>query len=191
MDLQNKEVFTTGEVAEICQISQQTVIRCFDNGRLKGFRVPGSRFRRVPREALIQFMKDNGIPIARLQRGRKRVLVVDDDPGIVEMLLDLLQADGRFEVKAARTGYDAGLLTQQFNPDVMILDYMLPDINGNVVLQAVRKNPELAHIKVILVSGVVNPDEVQALLKAGANDFIKKPFDIHHLIGRIADLVGV
>jgi two-component system, OmpR family, response regulator len=191
MDLQDKEVFTTGDVAEICQISQQTVIRCFDNGRLKGFRVPGSRFRRVPREALILFMKENGIPVTRLQRGKKRVLVVDDDPDIIEMLVDLLQADGRFEVKTAKTGYDAGLLTQQFNPDVMILDYMLPDINGNTVLQTVRKNPELAHIKVILVSGVVNQEEVQALLAAGANDFIKKPFDIDHLIKRIAELVGV
>jgi len=191
MDLYAKEVFTTGEVAEVCQISQQTVIRCFDNGRIKGFRVPGSRFRRVPREQLLQFMKENGIPLARLQRGKKRVLVVDDDADIVEMLNDLLQADGRFEVKTASTGYDAGLMTQQFNPDVMILDYMLPDINGNVVLATVRKNPELAHIKIILVSGVVNPEEVQALLAAGANDFIKKPFDIEHLIGRIADLVGV
>jgi excisionase family DNA binding protein len=191
MDLYAKEVFTTGEVAEVCQISQQTVIRCFDNGRIKGFRVPGSRFRRVPRNSLLQFMKENGIPLARIQRGKKRVLVVDDDPDIVEMLNDLLQADGRFEVKTAATGYDAGLMTQQFNPDVMILDYMLPDINGNVVLATVRKNPELAHIKIILVSGVVNPEEVQALLAAGADDFIKKPFDIEHLISRIADLVNV
>jgi two-component system, OmpR family, response regulator len=191
MDLYAKEVFTTGEVAEVCQISQQTVIRCFDNGRIKGFRVPGSRFRRVPRDSLLLFMKENGIPLARLQRGKKRVLVVDDDPDIVEMLSDLLHTDGRFEVKTASTGYDAGLMTQQFNPDVMILDYMLPDINGNVVLATVRKNPELAHIKIILVSGVVNPEEVQALLAAGANDFIKKPFDIEHLISRIADLVGV
>jgi excisionase family DNA binding protein len=191
MDLGDKQVFTTGEVAEICQISQQTVIRCFDNGRLKGFRVPGSRFRRVPRESLLQFMKDNGIPLARLQRGKRRVLVVDDDPDIVEMLTDLLHADGRFEVKTASTGYDAGLLTRQFNPDLMILDYLLPDINGNVVLAAVRKDPELAHMKIILVSGVVNQAEVDALLAAGANEFIKKPFDIDHLIARIAELVGV
>jgi len=190
-DLASKEIFTTGEVAEICQISQQTVIRCFDSGRLKGFRVPGSRFRRIPRDALLQFMRENGIPLERLQPGRKRVLVVDDDPDIVEMLSDLLQQDGRFEVKTARTGYDAGVLTEKFRPDVIILDYMLPDINGNVVLETIRRNPELAYIKVVLVSGVVNQEEVQALLAAGADDFIKKPFDIDHLIGRVAELVGL
>lgn len=54
--------FTTGQAATFCQVSQQTIIRCFDNGTLKGFRVPGSRFRRIPRDQLFAFMKDNGIP---------------------------------------------------------------------------------------------------------------------------------
>ena len=57
-----KTVFTTGEAAKICKVSQQTIIRCFGNGSLKGFRVPGSKFRRIPREQLYLFMKDNGIP---------------------------------------------------------------------------------------------------------------------------------
>ena len=57
-----KTVFTTGEAAKICKVSQQTIIRCFDNGSLKGSRVPGSKFRRIPREQLYLFMKDNGIP---------------------------------------------------------------------------------------------------------------------------------
>src|SRR5262245_27796753 len=62
VDKSMKTVFTTGEAAKICKVSQQTIIRCFDNGQLKGFRVPGSRFRRIPREALYKFMRDNGIP---------------------------------------------------------------------------------------------------------------------------------
>lgn len=100
-----KNVYTTGEVADICKVSQQTVIRCFDSGRLKGFRVPGSRFRRIPRENLLQFMKDNGIPRDNLESGKKQVLVVDDDEAILEMLVELLERDGRFEVKVARSGY--------------------------------------------------------------------------------------
>src|SRR5712692_8557368 len=76
-----KTVFTTGEAAKICKVSQQTIIRCFDNGQLKGFRVPGSRFRRIPREALYKFMKDNGIPTDALESGKRKVLLVDDDNG--------------------------------------------------------------------------------------------------------------
>ena len=55
----DKKIFTTGEAAEVCKVSQQTIIRCFDSGRLKGFRVPGSRFRRIPRDELLRFMNDN------------------------------------------------------------------------------------------------------------------------------------
>src|SRR6266513_4086935 len=169
-----KTVFTTGEAAEICKVSQQTIIRCFDSGRLKGFRVPGSRFRRIPREALMAFMKDNGIPVDALNNGKRRVLVVDDDPEIVELFVDVLERDGRFEVKTAGSGYEAGIQTREFMPDLVILDYMLPDINGNVVCQTIKSKPEFEHTKIIIVSGVVNQDEINDLLKAGADEFVKK-----------------
>jgi two-component system OmpR family response regulator len=185
----SKTVFTTGEVASICNVSQQTVIRCFDKGRLRGFRVPGSKFRRIPREALIQFMKENGIPLDRLDMGKKRVLVVDDDRAIVEMLVELLERDGRFEVQTAVTGFDAGLRTKEFRPDIIVLDYMLPDINGNVVIQTIRDDSSLQDVKIIIVSGVVNRADVQDLLDCGANDFLQKPFSIEQLVRRITELV--
>ncbi len=186
-----KSVYSTGEVATICKVSQQTVIRCFDSGRLKGFRVPGSRFRRITREGLVQFMKENGIPLDQLDSGKKRVLVVDDEPAIVEMLVELLERDGRFEVRTASTGFDAGVVASDFQPDVIVLDYMLPDVNGNIVCKTVRANPKLEHVKIIIVSGVVNREEIEALLTDGAQEFIQKPFEIDQLIGKIADLVAV
>jgi len=186
-----KSVYTTGEVAHICKISQQTVIRCFDSGRLKGFRVPGSKFRRIPRENLIIFMKDNDIPLDLLETGKKRVLVVDDDQAIVDMFVELLERDGRFEVRTAGSGYEAGIQTHEFRPDIMILDYKLPDINGNVVCKTIRANPGFEHMKVILISGVADPDEVQELLRAGADEFIRKPFKIDAVIHRMAELVCV
>ncbi|MFP4354694.1 MAG: response regulator [Phycisphaerae bacterium] len=188
--VKDKAVFTTGEAADLCQLSQQTIIRCFDNGQLQGFRVPGSKFRRIPRDCLIKFMKDNNIPLGELAGSNKtRVLVVDDDPQIVELFVDVLEADGRFEAASAQTGYDAGVMTQQFNPDVVVLDYMLPDINGNVVCRTIRANEELSHIKILIISGMVNPAEVSKLMEAGADDFIKKPFNIDKVIERICQLV--
>ena len=187
--MRHKAVFTTGEAAEICKVSQQTIIRCFDNGQLQGFRVPGSKFRRIPRDELIKFMKANNIPMEGLESDKIRVLVVDDDPQIVELFSDVLNGDGRFEVKTAETGYDAGVLTQQFRPDVVVLDYMLPDINGNIVCKTIRDNPELAHIKILVISGVINPPEVDNLMEAGADEFIKKPFNIENLVERMVELV--
>ena len=181
-----KDLFTTGEAAQICKVSQQTIIRCFDSGRLDGFRVPGSRFRRIPRKSLIKFMKENNIPLETIESGKKKVLIVDDDAEIVELMADVLARDGRFETKTASSGYDAGISTQQFRPDLILLDYMLPDVNGNVVCQTIRKNPEFENIKIIIVSGVVKRDEIDQLLKSGAEDFIKKPFNITDLIDKIA-----
>lgn len=186
-----KRIFTTGEAAQVCKVSQQTIIRCFDSGRLTGFRVPGSKFRRIPRDELIRFMKANNIPLDPIEGGTKRVLVVDDDPAIVELFKDVLTRDGRFDVKSAATGYDAGMLTESFRPHVMILDYMLPDVNGNIVCQRIKTNPELRETRIIFVSGVVNQDEVKGLLSMGADDFIKKPFNIQHLVRRMSELVGL
>jgi excisionase family DNA binding protein len=187
----DKKIFTTGEAAEICKVSQQTIIRCFDSGRLGGFRVPGSKFRRIPRAELIRFMMDNEIPTEILEGGPKRILVVDDDATIVELFKDLLGRDQRFEYRTAGTGYDAGLLTEQFKPHLVILDYMLPDINGNVVCQRIRENEASRDTKIVVVSGVVNQPEIDALLKAGADEFVKKPFNIEHLMSRIVALLGV
>ena len=186
-----KSVYTTGEVADICQVSQQTVIRCFDSGKLRGFRVPGSKFRRIPRESLLEFMRENEIPLDNIVSGKRRVLVVDDDEAILEMLVELLERDGRFEVRVAGGGYEAGMVTQEFQPDVMVLDYKLPDINGNEVCRTIRANPNLAQMKIIVISGVADPDEIAMLSEAGADDFLKKPFQIDELIARILQLVQV
>lgn len=181
-----KDLFTTGEAAEICKVSQQTIIRCFDAGRLEGFRVPGSRFRRIPRQSLVKFMQENKIPLETIESGKRKVLIVDDDAEIVELIVEVLRRDGRFETETASSGYEAGIATQRFRPELILLDYMLPDVNGNVVCQTIRKNPEFENIRIIIVSGVVKQDEIAQLLKSGAQDFIRKPFDVAELTGKIA-----
>lgn len=185
----NKQVFTTGEAAQICKVSQQTIIRCFDRGSLNGFRVPGSKFRRIPRIELLRFMRDNDIPLDLLNEGHKRILVVDDDDQIIELFVDVLSDDARYVVKTAKTGYEAGLLTESFKPHLIILDYMLPDINGNIVCQKVRENSELKDTRIIIVSGVINQEEIDVLLNSGADDFVKKPFNIDNLVTRIGELL--
>ena len=188
--LASKSVFTTGEAAKLCNVSQQTIIRCFDSGRLEGFRVPGSRFRRIPRAELIRFMKTNGIPTDPLEGGATRVLVVDDDPEIISVIEDALSREGGFDIRSARTGYDAGMLTAAFRPHLILLDYMLPDINGNLVCRRIRENEAFAETRILVVSGVVRQDEVDDLLDAGADDFLRKPFDLRDLLERISALSG-
>jgi excisionase family DNA binding protein len=184
-----KTVFTTGEAAKICKVSQQTIIRCFDNGQLKGFRVPGSRFRRIPREMLYKFMKDNGIPTDALESGRRKVLLVDDDTELVEVMTKFLEEDGRFEVKIATTGFDAGMLVKEYRPDMIVLDVMLPDINGKEVCQRVRADSTMEDVRILCISGMIEDDKIQDLRLAGADDFMHKPFDAEQLIERMCKMM--
>src|SRR6202051_4052892 len=186
-----KTGFTTGEAAKICKVSQQTIIRCFDNGQLKGFRVPGSRFRRIPREALYRFMKDNGIPTDALESGKRKLLLVDDDVDLVELLNKFFLEDGRFEVRIATNGFDAGMMVKEYRPDVILLDVMLPDINGKEVCHRVRGDPSLEDVRILCISGMVEEDKVQELKLSGADDFLHKPFDIEELIDRMCTLLEI
>jgi len=184
-----KTVFTTGEAAKICKVSQQTIIRCFDNGQLKGFRVPGSRFRRIPREMLYKFMKDNGIPTDALESGKRKVLLVDDDAELVEVMTKFLEEDGRFEIRVATTGFDAGMLVKEYRPDIIVLDVMLPDINGKEVCQRVRADSTLEDVRILCISGMIEEDKIQDLKLSGADDFLPKPFDAEILIERMCHLL--
>lgn len=189
--MSTKTVFTTGEAAKICKVSQQTIIRCFDNGSLKGFRVPGSRFRRIPRDQLFAFMRDNGIPTDALESGQKKLLIVDDDEDLVELIREGFSRDGRFEIRSVNNGFDAGMGVREFRPDLVILDVMLPDINGKEVCQRVRGDSALDMVKILCISGMVEKDKVAELMEAGANDFMQKPFAIEDLIDRACDLLEI
>lgn len=186
-----KTVFTTGEAAKICKVSQQTIIRCFDSGQLKGFRVPGSRFRRIPRNELYQFMKDNGIPTDALESGKRKILVVDDDQELVELITDVLEKDGRFEVRSVNNGFDAGMMVKEYHPDLLVLDVMLPDINGKEVCQRVRGDSTMDDVKIICISGMVEQDKIDDLRASGANDFMQKPFEVDQLVERICQHLEV
>ena len=186
-----KTVFTTGEAARICKVSQQTIIRCFDSGQLKGFRVPGSRFRRIPRDILFRFMKENGIPTDALESGKRKALVVDDDEELVGLISDVLDLDGRFEVRTVNNGFDAGMVVKEYHPDIIVLDVMLPDINGKDVCQRVRNDKTLDDVKIICISGMVEGDKVDELKAAGADEFMQKPFDVEELVERICHLLDV
>jgi excisionase family DNA binding protein len=186
-----KTVFTTGEAAKICKVSQQTIIRCFDNGQLKGFRVPGSRFRRIPREALYKFMKDNGIPTDALESGKRKVLLVDDDAELVELMSKVLEEDGRFEVRVASNGFDAGMMVKEYRPDLIVLDVMLPDINGKEVCHRVRSDNTLEDVRILCISGMIEEDKIQELKLSGADDFLHKPFEIEDLIDHMCNLLEI
>lgn len=186
-----KTVYTTGEAAKFCKVSQQTIIRCFDSGQLKGFRVPGSKFRRIPHDSLLQFMRENGIPTDSLDTGKRKLLIVDDDATLVDLMTDVLIRDGRFDVRSVNNGFAAGMMVKDFHPEIMILDVMLPDINGKEVCQRVRSDKSMDDCKIICISGMVEENRIDELRQAGADEFIRKPFDIDDLLRHVCTMLNM
>jgi DNA-binding response OmpR family regulator len=136
-------------------------------------------------------MREHSIPTDALESGKRRVLIVDDDPGIVELLTDVLTEGGKFECRAVNNGFEAGKQANEYHPDLIILDIMLPDINGKAVCEAIRRDPNLTDIKIICISGMVEEDKISELMAAGADSFMHKPLDIDALKTKIADLLDM
>ena len=186
-----KDILTTGEVAKICNVAPRTVSKWFDSGQLRGYRIPGSKDRRIPLNSLVRFMKVHNIPLDGLQSGRNRVLIVDDESEIVEVLEKVLTEQANYEVRTAHSGFASGIECEKFRPHVLLLDIHLGDINGESVLKLVRDNPDLQLTKVIAMSGKLTDGQAQQLLQKGFDGYLKKPFHVRQVIEAIEESVAV
>jgi excisionase family DNA binding protein len=141
-----KDVLTTGEVARICHVAPRTVSKWFDTGKLRGYRIPGSRDRRIPVTQLMAFMQQHGMPLDGLELGRQKLLIVANRPDEA-LEADLTQRG--FQVQQAQTLFDAGVAAQQFQPHILLLD--LSDTDAAAQLSGhIKDNQELQGIRIFL-----------------------------------------
>jgi len=177
----SKPVLTTGEVARICNVAPRTVSKWFDTGQLRGYRIPGSKDRRIPLEQLVQFMKSHGIPTEGLSLGAPKLLLVDADDDLTDILADALSADNQFESLRTDSLFEAGLLIEQHRPAVVVIDVTLSDKPPADLVSVLRRRERLAGTKLIATSGQITEGQSQALKQAGFAGFLKKPFDVREL----------
>jgi excisionase family DNA binding protein len=186
-----KDVLTTGEVAKICNVAPRTVSKWFDSGALHGYRIPGSKDRRIPLNQLIRFMKQHGMPLNGLMTGRTRIMIVDEEHDIVEVLEKILEDEAKYEVEVAKGGFAAGITAEKFRPHVILLDVHLRDIDAREVVKHVKANSDLQLTKVISMSGKLSDDEAKGLLTQGFDGFLRKPFHVRQVVEAIEDAMAV
>src|SRR5205085_5724336 len=105
-----KKVFTTGQVAKICKVAPRTVSKWFDSGRLRGYRIPGSQDRRIPREHLIKFLKEHGMPLGELEEeGWHKILIIGAEKLFIDRIREMLPEDENFKYELANSGFEAGI----------------------------------------------------------------------------------
>ena len=185
-----KDVLTTGEVAKICNVAPRTVSKWFDTGQLKGYRIPGSKDRRIPVAQLVRFMKEHGIPFDGIAGGKTRILVVDDEPDVVDVLARVLSEQANYEVRTAANAFQAGVECDRFKPHVMLLDLHLGETNGNQgdvrgLANLVRTDDDLQMTKIIAMSAKVTDAQGNALKSQGFDSLLRKPFQVRQVVEAI------
>jgi len=186
-----KDVLTTGEVAKICNVAPRTVSKWFDTGALKGYRIPGSKDRRIPVGELVKFMRAHGIPMDGLSSGRTRVLIVDDEAEVVETLQRVLTEQTNYEIHTAVNGFQAGMAAERVKPHVLLVDVHLNEGDARGVAKFVRDNENLQITKVIAMSGKLTDGQAQGLRAFGFDGFLKKPFQVRQVVEAIEQATNI
>ena len=190
---ENMEILTVSQASEYCKVSSKTIINWIDAGYIKAYKTVGGH-RRMKKEDLDQFLKEKGMPIPDESKGdeRKKILVVDDDKIIVETIVQALEEDEHgYEMISASDGFEAGLQVSHFKPDLVILDIMMPDINGYEVCQKIKCTPETRDIKIVVLSAYLNDETFTRMKEYGADACFSKPLPLEQLKFEVANLLGL
>jgi excisionase family DNA binding protein len=171
-----EKIYTTYQIGKFCQVNIRTVIRWIETGKLKAYATPGGH-RRVKWSDLINFLTQNRMPIPREleEAKRKKILVVDDDPDFLDIVTKILQKVPEVEIKTTSSGFDAGVLVAEWHPDLILLDFIMPDLDGFEVTRKIRGNPRLKKIPIIAVTSITDPGELEKVKTSGVDTLVTKP----------------
>ena len=186
-----KNVLTTGDVARICNVAPRTVSKWFDNGQLKGYRIPGSKDRRIPLNELIRFMKVHNMPTDDLVDGKVRVLIVDSNKASKEALMNLLESTGEYEAMAVTNNFQTGSAVQKINPHVVIINLLAEDIHARAICESIRSDEDLQDIKIVALTNHLSESEASALLHQGFDAHVSDMTDEREIIRKVEELSSV
>ena len=184
----DKNIYTIPQAAEVCSVSRGTVWRWVKTGKLRAAVTAGGHHR-IMKDDLFEFTQlRNFAPPATESTDTKRILIVDDDPKIIKLLKRVLSGKG-YELEHASDGFEAGLKLRKFNPHLVILDLIMPAMDGFDVCSYLKKNPDTEKIKIVAISGFDTEDNRHRILNCGADLFLPKPLDIQKIKKEIERLL--
>jgi excisionase family DNA binding protein len=183
-----RTIFTTGQVAKICKVAPRTVSKWFDSGRLRGYRIPGSQDRRIPREHLIRFLKEHGMPLGELEDEAMGKILLVGAEGPVRMSLAEMMSNDDFKIEVATSGFEAGIQAESLHPDCVVIDFVMGRNEALMIAQNLKKNTE--YTDTVLIGLLSDEDNASGFDRTLFNESFRKPFDSALLAERIRTLVG-
>ncbi len=184
-----KEVLTTGEVARICHVAPRTVTKWFDTGELRGYRIPGSRDRRIPIQQLLAFMRAHSIPLEGLDGGICRVMIFD--ASVPDELIDSLNRSQRYEIRTAANGFEAGVLAQEFHPHVIVLGTVQDPDDLVAMCENIRSSSALEATKLVAAIPKLTEHHSNWLLQRGFDGCLPSPYTPEQLMAVVEDVTNL
>lgn len=183
-----KDYYSMSEAAKICSVSRSTMNRWVKAGKIQAYQTQGGH-KRIQPEVLKEWIKKNDLPFNVSSSNNKlsKILIVDDDAAIRKYLVKLLNIPF-IKTQTAFDGFDAGKKVIQFNPDLVILDLSMPNMDGFEVCNNIKYDPSTEHIKIIILTGYETPENQQRALALGADLFLGKPLKKKVLLDSIEQL---
>ncbi|HQM31616.1 MAG TPA: response regulator [Candidatus Hydrogenedentes bacterium] len=183
-----QKAFTTFEAAKICHVTHHSIKNWIKQGLIKASRTPGGHYRILEedldsfREKYDMFPRDKG-PM------KKRVMIVDDEPEVLAMMENILMDEG-FELIKVSNATEVGLRAAQLSPDLILLDFLMPEINGFEVSKALRNNELTRSIPIMAVTALTKEQDIERIFECGADEYLAKPFRIDQLLEKVRELIG-
>ncbi|OGP49349.1 MAG: histidine kinase [Deltaproteobacteria bacterium RBG_13_43_22] len=187
------DILTVFQASNYCSVSPKTIINWIEAGHIEAYKTVGGH-RRIKRSKLEDFMRKQGIPIPETEAigEKKRILIVDDDAIIVETIVQALEEEEYdYEIISASDGFEAGLQVNHFNPHLLILDIMMPDIKGYEVCKKVKSNEDTKNTKIIVLSAYLDEEKFKKMKDYGADLCFSKPLPLPQLKKEVAKLLGL
>ncbi|OGR86085.1 MAG: hypothetical protein A3A86_00785 [Elusimicrobia bacterium RIFCSPLOWO2_01_FULL_60_11] len=201
--MDNEELLKISAVAEQAQVAGSTIRHYTDMGliRVAGYTDGGQRLysktETLERLARIQAFSRRGLTLPEIKMAMegksrsKKILIVDDEQEVSELLVELLKSKfPDYQVRVAGDGFTAGRLIGEFFPDLIVLDLMLPGVDGFHVCRQIRQDPLLSGILVLAITGFDSSEMKKKIMDCGANDYLAKPMENSEFIARIKKLLN-
>lgn len=174
-------LLTPREVAQQLGVSPVTVRHWALDGKLEFVTTPGGH-RRFLQQQVDQFVQAHGVNKAASRVTNMCVLIVEDDPELSQYITDFIESlEAPIDSAVANNGFEAGELVHEFNPDLVLLDLMMPTMDGFAVCQRIKQNPKTRDIRVVAMTGYPSRENVSRIMDAGAEACLPKPLDTTQL----------
>lgn len=183
------DFYTIPQAAKMCSVARTTMWRWVKSGKLKAFLTAGGQYK-IRRDDLKSFIRERmkHLPIAVASQ-EKKILIVDDDPATQNLLTRMLSSNG-YRMSVASDGFEAGLKTIHFKPDLIILDLFMPGMDGFEVCKQIKENTNTSHIKILAHTGYDTRENKDRIMEAGADGYMAKPVRKKTFIENIEFFLG-